>query len=214
MESTTLAEAMSECTKFSRRGLDFWVKQKCEMFYQNCGEQKFFMCLVPFPRIGDGKRNPITPSSCGSRLYRRGIMYSFISFIKAASDVLEQLELDLTFFYNFTDLSNVPTSRGCHIQFPSGCSSQKSPKYKQYQNKTAWSYYDWKGSSDSMENCYSKQKGLNDWCGIHDVVMIFNKGKYVIHNIKITEIFHKCFDNHRPFTIQLLIFSCESFGKV
>ena len=96
-------------------------------------------------------------------------------------------------FHNFTDLANVPTSRGCHIQFPSGCSSQKSPKYKQYQNKTAWSYYDWKGSSDSMENCYSKQKGLNDWCGIHDVVMIFNKGMYVIHNMKIMEIFHKCF---------------------
>ena len=77
MASTTLAEAMSECTKFSRRGLDFWVKQKCEMFYQNCGEQKFFMCLAPFPRIGDGKRNPIMPSSCGSRLYRRGIIKSF-----------------------------------------------------------------------------------------------------------------------------------------
>ena len=96
-------------------------------------------------------------------------------------------------FHNFTDLANVPTSRGCHTQFPSGCTSQSSPKYKQYQNKTAWSYYDWKGSSDSMENCYSKQKGLNDWCGIHDVVMIFNKGMYVIHYMKIMEIFHKCF---------------------
>ena len=86
MASTTLAEAMSECTKFSRRGLDFWVKQKCEMFYQNCGEQKFFMCLVPFPRIGDGKRNPIMPSSCGSRLYRRGMIKS-LTLSKATSDV-------------------------------------------------------------------------------------------------------------------------------
>ena len=124
-------------------------------------------------------------------------------------------------FHNFTDLANVPTSRGCHIQFPSGCTSQSSPKYKQYQNTTAWSYYDWKGSSDSMENCYSKQKGLNDWCGIHDVVMIFNKGMYVIHNMKIMEIFHKCiqFSNYGKIIIVHLQFIFQyslanPFGKV
>ena len=74
-----------------------------------------------------------------------------------------------------TDVPPRPNSPGCWIRYPSGCPKQKHrPKYEKLQNPNIWNKEEHNGASESVSKCHAREKPINQWCGVSDIVVIYN----------------------------------------
>ena len=66
--------------------------------------------------------------------------------------------------------------KACWVKFPSGCPRQKNEKYKSLQNTKMWHHENFRSASSSQQQCYVREKQLNGWCGISDVIVRYGEG--------------------------------------
>ena len=68
-----------------------------------------------------------------------------------------------------------PTSPGCWRWFPSGCPNHKyNPKYQELEDPTVWTRTNFKGASESKQKCDDEEAAIRKWCGVSDIVLIYN----------------------------------------
>ena len=70
-----------------------------------------------------------------------------------------------------------PNSQGCWIRYPSGCPKQKNKeKYDNLQNPNIWNHETFKGASESQDKCFARERKINKWCGVSNIVIQYLSG--------------------------------------
>ena len=84
-------------------------------------------------------------------------------------DILYVLYLIVSFH---SQPKTAPNSPGCWMRFPSGCPKQENvDKYKNLQNPRHRDRTTYNGASNSRDKCYAREKPVNEWCGVSNVVV-------------------------------------------